>query len=378
MLRCEPTFEAFTSAGVTLFTGVPDSLLKAFCAYVADHTTADQHVITANEGSAVGLAVGHYLASRQLSVVYMQNSGLGNSINPLTSLADSEVYGVPMLVVVGWRGEPGKKDEPQHVKMGRITRELLHDIDVPFEILADDQEQANEQIDTLANRARNENRPVALLVRKGIFEPYQLTQSHGRHSKALALSREQALELVLSAVPGDVPIVSTTGMPSRELFELRDRLGSPHDADFLTVGSMGHCSQIALGAALRRPQRDIVCIDGDGAVIMHMGGLATVGSIAPPNFKHVVVNNGAHDSVGGQPTVGFDIDIRAIATACGYRWTAMADSVEATVASARELLNTQGPALLEIRVRTGARADLGRPTLAPVDTKRAFMRFLEQ
>ena len=355
----------------SFYAGVPDSLLKDFCAYVTDNTPPERHVITANEGSAVAMAMGHHLATGGVGVVYLQNSGLGNTINPLTSLADSAIYGIPMLLVVGWRGEPDKKDEPQHVTMGRVTLPTLDAIGVPYEVLPGEPDEAKAAIAAAMAGARDNSTPHALVVRKGTFEKYALKNDA---AERYAMTRESAIAAVADAMPADAIVVSTTGKPSRELFETRRARDEPH-RDLLTVGGMGHASQIALGVALDKTDRPVWCIDGDGAVIMHMGGLATIATTAPANYKHVVLNNAAHDSVGGQPTVGYQIDICGVARACGYRHTACVDSADALAAALADLADREGPALLEVRIKRGARADLGRPTMTPRDLKDAFMAF---
>ncbi|MCA9563644.1 MAG: phosphonopyruvate decarboxylase [Myxococcales bacterium] len=374
-MNCNAFFEVLKEAGVGFFAGVPDSLLKDFCAYVTDNTTEREHIITANEGSAISLAAGNYLGNGGVGLVYMQNSGLGNTVNPLTSLTDNEVYGIPMLLMVGWRGEPGVKDEPQHVKMGEVTLQTLAAIDIHTEVLPDNLEEAAACVRKAVAKTLAEKQPVALVVRKGTFEKYSL---QSKRPEPFQMTREEAIGHFVASLPKNPLIVSTTGKPSRELFELREQRGEDHDGDFLTVGCMGHSSQIALGVALANPDRSVYCLDGDGAVLMHMGGLATIASLAPSNYRHVVLNNGAHDSVGGQPTVGFSIDIPAIAKACGYRHAESVDG-EHAIADALERLNAaSGPALLEIKVCTGARADLGRPTMTPRELKERFMAFAEK
>jgi len=366
-------FDAVRAAGLDFFTGVPDSLLKDFCAYVTDHTGADQHVIAANEGGAVALAAGHYLATGHPALVYMQNSGQGNAVNPLTSLADREVFGIPMLLLVGWRGEPGRPDEPQHVKQGRVTSALFEAIGVEASVLPEDASGALEAVRCAVGRMTENSSPVALIVRSGTFERYRLRREV---VTSYELGREAAIKLALDLI-GDGPVVvATTGMTAREMFEHREVTSAPHHADFRTVGCMGHASQIALGIALAQPGRPVYCLDGDGAVIMHMGGLAIIGSQQPANFKHVVFNNGAHDSVGGQPTAGFDLDLPQIALACGYRLALKAETADTTRAGLAALRDAKGPALLEIRVNKGARADLGRPKASPAENKHELMRFL--
>lgn len=375
MLSPKDFFDALRSSNVALFAGVPDSLLKDFCAYVTDNAPRERHVITANEGSAVALVMGHYLATGELGMVYMQNSGLGNTVNPLTSLADPAVYGIPMLLMVGWRGRPDEHDEPQHVQMGRVTLATLHAIGIKTTILPDSLEEAKAALELAIADAKGRSAPHALVVKKGTFDGYKL---QAKDTNSYSLTREAAIEQIVAALPADACVIATTGMPSRELFEIRERRKEAHGSDFLTVGGMGHASQIALGVALARPNRKVICLDGDGAVLMHMGGLTTIGQLAPKNYYHVVLNNGAHDSVGGQPTVAFEVDLPAVARASGYP-TANAATDEASLAAALpSFFAGEGPSLLEVRVKKGARKDLGRPTQSPADLTRDFSAFLQK
>lgn len=373
MLECQSIFEAFRERGVSYFAGVPDSLLKDFCSYVTDHTEPGRHVITANEGGAIALATGHYLATGELSLVYMQNSGQGNCVNPLMSLTDPEVYGIPMLLLVGWRGEPGFHDEPQHVKQGKVTLPIFDAMGIPYTILPETEAEAAVCIEQSLRNTRASKSPVALVVRKGTFAKYKL---QGTRANEYSLTREAAIQQVARSVDERGIIVSTTGMPSRELFEHRANSETGLGRDFLTVGAMGHASTIALGIAESKPDRQVYCLDGDGAFLMHMGALAVIGQQQPANFRHIVLNNGAHDSVGGQPTAAFSIDIPAVARACGYRWAAVAKSAEELTALLAESETQQGPTLIEVRVSRGNRPDLGRPTTTPEQNKQTFMEFV--
>ena len=374
MIRPEFFINTLGKYGIDFFAGVPDSLLKNICAYITDHFDAEHNIITANEGAAIGLAAGHYLATGKPACVYMQNSGEGNTVNPLASLTDKEVYDIPVLLVIGWRGRPGVHDEPQHVKQGKITTALLDVMGIGYEVLSKDEKEAALQIEKAAKALSNKD-VFALVIEKDTFDDYKLQNVE---SNSLTMSREEAIQTVASALaPKDV-IVSTTGMISRELFEYRTAMNQGHERDFLTVGSMGHASQIALGIALEKTDRKVWCFDGDGATIMHMGSLAIVASKKPANFIHVVFNNGAHDSVGGQPTVGLKIDLPAVAKAVGY---ANAYSVDNRKALDDILCNADsivGPVLIEVKVKKGNRKDLGRPTTTPIENKEALMEFLKK
>lgn len=367
-------YDTLSSLGISFYVGVPDSLLKSFCAYVTDHSDDRHHIIAANEGGAIGLAAGYHLATGNIPVVYMQNSGMGNAANPLISLMDRDVYHMPVLLIIGWRGEPGRHDEPQHVKQGKITLPLLDAMQIRHEVLAEEPAALGPQMDRVIADLRTNQEPFALVVRKDTFEPYKLEKNV---SSGWTLPRERALQLLTARLGKDDVIVSTTGMISRELFEFREQRREGHAHDFLTVGSMGHASQIALGISLCKPERRVFCFDGDGASLMHLGSWAITGANAASNFYHIVFNNSAHDSVGGQPTVGSSIDFPGIAKACGYR-TALSVQTEEELNKEMNRLDTlETPLLLEIKVAKGARKDLGRPTTTPVQNKQDLMNLLQ-
>ena len=361
--------------GVTFFSGVPDSLLKEICACITETTGPDNHVIAANEGAAVGLSIGHYVGTGNLPLVYLQNSGLGNLVNPLLSLASSEVYGVPMLLMIGWRGEPNHEDEPQHVHQGRVMLPMLEAMDVPTVVLSQDPNEAAQQTKAAAKQAHEIKGPVALVVRKGTFEKFK---GGPQASSDLQMSREDAIKTAVSVLEESAVVICTTGMASRELFESRAYANDGHHRDFLTVGGMGHANQIALGLALARPDRSIYCFDGDGAALMHMGSMAIIGQSGCANLFHIILNNGVHGSVGGQPTIGLSIDIPALALACGYVSSETVRSPKALINSISNGRTKSGPTLIEVRVRPENRTGIGRPTTKPVDNKTALMKFIRR
>lgn len=377
MIKPEELFNYLKSKGMDFYTGVPDSLLKNFCSYVTDNSPSGKHIINSNEGAAVALAAGHFLSTGKPALVYMQNSGLGNAINPLLSLADPEVYGIPMILMIGWRGEPGKKDEPQHIKQGKVMPGMLESMGIQYEHLKNDTIDFQQIVDSIFKKISAGKCPAALIISEGTFDEYKLTNAGNKNQKEFKLQREDAVKIIIDNISEKDVIISTTGKTSREVFEYREVKGQGHQNDFLTVGSMGHCSQIALGIALEKTDRQIYILDGDGAVIMQMGSLAISGSEAPENFKHIVINNGAHDSVGGQPTAGFEINFQEIAKACGYKFVSSADSETDILNEFIKLRESDGPSFLEIKVNKGARNDLGRPTSTPQQNKQAFMNFLQ-
>lgn len=358
--------------GAEFYVGVPDSQLKALCNYLIDlyGNAPTHHLIAANEGNAVAIAAGYHLATKKIPVVYLQNSGEGNIINPVASLINENVYAIPMMFVIGWRGEPGVHDEPQHIYQGVITLELLDVMGIKYFVL--DSKTTQEQLsDAMKNfRAELENgRAVAFVVRKGALSYERKSEQRNEN----VLTREEAIKKIIS-ISGDDPIVSTTGKASRELFELR----AEHSRDFLTVGSMGHASSIALGIALQKPDKKMWCIDGDGAALMHMGALAVNGTCGAKNLIHIVINNGSHESVGGFPTAAAKLSIAAIARDCGYAGVATVDNSDDLERNLKAAKTFDGNVLIEIKCAVGARKNLGRPTTTPLENKKAFMSAMER
>ena len=370
MIAVKDFYDILIQNDITFFSGVPDSLLKNICAYFTDNVPAKNHIISANEGGAVALGAGYHLATGKIPLVYMQNSGIGNAINPLLSLVDSKVYNIPVLLMIGWRGQPGIPDEPQHIKQGEVTTDLLDAMDIPFEIIPENIEKAKFVIEKSIGIIKENNTPFAFIIKKNLFESYELKNE----TKTLfEMNREDAIRLVVDALNEDDIVVSTTGKTSRELFEYREELGQGHQNDFLTVGSMGHASQIALGIALEKPNRKVFCFDGDGATLMHTGSMGIIGEVAPDNYKHIIFNNGAHDSVGGQSTIAYNIDIQAIAKGFNYKEVFVADDSKSLVENIIKFKSAVGPVLLEVKINKGARKNLGRPTLTPIENKNNFM-----
>ncbi|MPZ59978.1 MAG: phosphonopyruvate decarboxylase [Propionibacteriales bacterium] len=362
--------------GITLYTGVPDSLLKQLNAEIMHTLPRRQHIIAANEGAAVGIAIGHYLRTATPGLVYLQNSGFGNAVNPLMSLADPDVYGIPMLVLVGWRGQVGVPDEPQHVKQGRVMDDLLDALDLPWAVLPKESADAAQCLKTAVTTAVERSSPYILMVEKGTFaDASNMDLGHKEPTEELP-SREEALVALAEAVGDGVTIVSTTGMLSRELFEHRQRSGTDGSRDFLTVGGMGHACSIALGLAMNEPDREVWCLDGDGAALMHLGSLAVIADHAPSTYFHVVFNNGVHDSVGAQPTSISAVDVPATARALGYRYARATADISTISDAVAQMRANAGPALLELRVRPGNRPGIGRPTRTPRESKQTFMSAL--
>lgn len=362
--------------GADFYTGVPDSQLRALCDCLMDTYGIDpkHHVIAANEGNAAALAAGYHLATGKHPVVYMQNSGEGNIINPAASLLNEKVYAIPMIFVIGWRGEPGTKDEPQHIYQGEVTIKLLEDMGISSFVISKDTTEGE-----LRNKMKEfcllleQGKDVALVVRKGAISYDKKVE----YKNTNIMKREEIIQHIVK-VSGEDAVISTTGKASRELFEIREAGGQSHQYDFLTVGSMGHSSSIALGIAIHKPEKKVWCIDGDGAALMHMGAMAVIGANRPENLVHVIINNGAHETVGGMPTVAGGLDFAAMARTCGYPYAVCVDTFEKLDEELVKAKGCKGLSLIEVKCSIGAREDLGRPTTTALENKERFMEFLQE
>lgn len=361
--------------GSDFYTGVPDSQLKALCNYLMDTYGIDpkHHIIAANEGNCTALAAGYHLATGKVPVVYMQNSGEGNIINPVASLLNDKVYAIPVVFIIGWRGEPGIHDEPQHIYQGEVTTKLLDDMDIANFVIGKDT--TDDEVESKMAEFRtilSTGKDVAFVIRKGVLTGApKVEYKNDNH-----MVREEIIQHIVAA-SGEDPIISTTGKASRELFETRVANNQSHKYDFLTVGSMGHSSSIALGVAINKPEQRIWCIDGDGAVLMHMGSMAVLGSNKPKNLIHVVINNGAHETVGGMPTVAGSIDLVKIAIACGYPNAVCVDNFDDLDKELENAKDRNELSLIEVKCSIGAREDLGRPTTTALENKQNFMEYLK-
>ncbi|MBO4375489.1 MAG: phosphonopyruvate decarboxylase [Lachnospiraceae bacterium] len=367
--------ELFEIIGSDFYTGVPDSRLKGLCNFLMSKYGIDRkhHVIAANEGNCLALAAGYHLATGKIPVVYMQNSGEGNIINPLASLVNDKVYAIPVIFIIGWRGEPGIHDEPQHIYQGIVTEKLMQDMDVATFIIG--KETTGEEVSAAMSSfsgVLSKGKQAAFIIREGGISFDGKVDYHNKYE----LNREEVIKHIAS-VTGSDPVISTTGKISRELFEIRTAAGADHGTDFLTVGSMGHCSTIALGVAINKPGTKVWCIDGDGAALMHMGAMAVIGTNAPSNLVHIVINNSAHETVGGMPTVAGEVDFVAIAKACGYKNAVSVSDMDALDEKLREARDRNELFFIEVKCQVGARSDLGRPTTTALENKVNFMKHLE-
>ena len=356
MLDQKIVFETLRQHGVTFFTGVPDSYLNGFCNYALANML-ERNIITANEGNAVGIACGHYFATKEIPLVYMQNSGMGNVINPLASLAEKDVYAVPMLILIGWRGQGNTEpNHPQHKLQGEITPGLLDVMHIPYSILKDDNDDFKAVISKAIAYCKETRQPYGLIAPKGVMAA---SEKANNVDNVYPMSREEAIEVILDNMPPDTIYSATTGRATRELFFLREKRNETKAHDFLNVGSMGHASSVALGIAMAKPERKVVCLDGDSACIMHMGAMTMVSKVDAPNFIHIVLNNGAHESVGGQPSAGHNLDFTKIAESCGYATIDKAAESEAELIDAlAKLRNCGKAAFIDCRIHKGLNSKL--------------------
>lgn len=371
MLNAENMFTAFINSGIEAFYGVPDSVLKEFCLYLEKNSDKIQHIICANEGNAVGLAAGYNLTTEKVPAVYMQNSGLGNAINPILSLTHKSVYNIPILFIIGWRGEPNTQDEPQHIPQGEVTKSQLDILGVPY-LVIDSESDVSSTISYAVKKIKESGNSVALLVKNNIFEP--IIQNSKKPS-APSLKRYQALNTLLDLSNEDI-VITSTGKISREVCELRNQRKEAQ-RDFLVVGSMGHTSSVALSIALNKTSRRIICIEGDGSALMHLGAIPTIAENRPKNFIHIILNNHAHESVGGQPTAAQDFNFTELAKTSGYEMQLTASTIEEIYTCWNQIVQTQGPCMLEIKVECGSMKGLGRPSNTPIECKNNFMNFLK-
>lgn len=369
MIDTEAFYLSLLNHRIDFFAGVPDSLLKEICACIQTKSPRNSNIIAANEGNAIAMACGYYLATGSFGMVYMQNSGEGNAVNPLLSLADKDVYQIPLLMLIGWRGEPGIHDEPQHIKQGKVTLPLLDAMGIRYTILGDDFEN---QLDECVAYMKETKQPIALVVRKGMFSKFNLLPE----DNSFPLSREESLACILEALHADEFVVSTTGKASREIYELREKNRQGHDHDFLTVGSMGHTSSIAFGLAIGT-DKDVYCVDGDGSFIMHMGAFPVIADKAPNNFHYILINNGAHESVGGQPTVALKMNSEQILLASGFK-TVLSAASKTEIAEGIVFMRNHPLSTMVVYCHQGSRSDLGRPSTTPIENKNAFMKALSK
>ncbi|MHA1973754.1 MAG: phosphonopyruvate decarboxylase [Candidatus Hodarchaeales archaeon] len=376
-MKCEELWQIFERNRISFFTGVPDSTFKEWTKFLAEqHNKQLTNVVACNECEAIAIASGYYLATNNIAVAYMQNAGEGKTVNPITSICSRDVYSIPVFLMIGWRGEPGIPDEPQHKTMGKITISLLELMDIPYEFLPKDKDEAKEIIKELKEKAINNSTPVAVIIKKGTFEKYDVKEID-LQDKSLELLREEAIKSIIDNIDQSTVIISTTGKTSRELYEYRvARKETPKD--FYTVGGMGCSASIGFGIALEKRDKKILVLDGDGSILMQLGTLATIGHYSPENFYHIIFDNRSHESTGGQPTVSETVDFATIAESCNYRNTMVVVKRKELIPTFSEFMKTKGPSLLVVKVKKGSRSDLGRPTTTPYENKQNFMRILNE
>ncbi|UCH72495.1 MAG: phosphonopyruvate decarboxylase [Thermoplasmatales archaeon] len=373
MIKCNDFFNLCKKYNFTFFSGVPDSTFKSWMSFLEKNNEKIKNIVTVNECEAVAVCSGYHLSTGKIAVLYMQNSGLGKVVNPITSLCDQAIYSIPILLMIGWRGEPDTKDAYQLRKMGPITLKLLDLLDIPYKIISTDAKELEDILKIAKEYMEKNSRSFALIIRKNIFEKLEEEFENGNDK----ISREEALKTILKNLDGDEVIVSTTGKISRELFENRTKKDECSH-DFYNIGAMGCAQSIALGISLQKKNKKVFVFDGDGSVLMQMGALATIGYHSPKNFYHIIFDNQSHDSTGGQPTYSDAVYLDEIAKACNYKNFEVVRDKSSLEKMIKKLKKNEGPFMLVIKVKKGARKNLGRPTMPPKKHKERFMKYIQE
>ncbi len=368
MISCDRLFSLFEKTNLKFFVGVPDSCFAPLVNYLL-LTDKFKHIIATNEGEALAIAAGYHLSTGEIPVLYLQNDGLCNMMNPITSLTDENVYEIPFLMLISWRGAPGMKDAPQHQRIGKILVDLLNLLKIQYFVYDGNNEKLESEMEKIVTKIKKGKKPFAILFRKGDIENYPI-----KFEDQAELKREEAIRIIVDNFENDI-FIATTGKISRELFEYREERKKSHKNDFLNVGAMGYTNAIGFGIALNTNKK-IFVLDGDGALLMHMGNLATIGYYQPKNFYHIILNNFSHDSTGGQPTVANKTDFCGVAKAVGYKYTATVKNKEELQRELDHIRNLEGPVMLVVNVKRGARKNLGRPTIPLKELKKDFMKNL--
>ncbi len=375
MISCNDFFSILKAKRLTFFTGIPDSVFKDWIKFLNDNNNVIlKNLIACNECEAIALAVGYYLSTNEVGIVYMQNSGLGKAVNPLTSLCDPDVYAIPILLMIGWRGEPGEKDAPQHKKMGKISLPLLETLNIPYTVLKSDLNDVKIELEKALNYLKQSQGPYAFVIKRNFFQEYKMEKEI---QVEYEISREEAIQLIIDNLEKDILIISTTGYTSRELFEYRETKKNDQFGVFYNIGSMGCSASIGLGIALNRKER-VVIFDGDGAAIMQMGAFTTIGKYSPPNFLHIIFDNHAHESTGGQPTNSSVINFLDIALACNYKSGYIVKTKKELLSALKSIENKEGPILIVIKIKIGSHPNLKRPDKTPLEYKEEFIKFLKE
>ena len=355
MILVKELFNTLKKNKISFFTGVPDSVLKNLLSYFNKFYNS-KHIIAVNEGSAVSIGMGYYLSTKKIPCVYLQNSGLGNAINPLISIANQKVYSIPLLLIIGWRGSPNKKDEPQHMAKGKITTRLLKLLDINYCVLRDKKDLGS--LSKLIKNARITKKTVACLIENKILKSNK-KYSQIKKKIGLPYRRDFILQL-LKQISNDTKIISTTGYTSRELAQIRKEKKLFKGKDFYMVGGMGHASMVSFGYSLNS-KKQVICLDGDGSILMHLGSIRTFGYFGHSKLKHILLNNNAHESVGGQPTTAAKIDFKKLVKSLGYKNYFKISKSEQMNFIIKSFLTSKGPSFLEVLINEGTLNNLSRP-----------------
>ena len=366
MIKVESLVKILKRNKSTFFTGVPDSVLKEL-SYTLQNKDKKEHIIATNEGTAVSIGIGHYLSTKEVPCVYMQNSGLSNALNPLLSIAHEKVYAIPLILIIGWRGSPRIKDEPQHNVKGKITESILKLLNIKYTILRsiNDLDKFEKQI----KFSKKKNSIVACLIEQGTLEKIDRIK---KNSDFYKLNKELFLKTLLQSLDKNTKVISSTGYNSRELMHIRSKYKIIKTKDFYMVGGMGHTSSVALGYSLTSKKK-IICIDGDGSFLMHLGAIKTAGTFANKNFKYILLNNNSHDSVGGQNTYANNINFEKLSKSLGFKKFYSIKNDKNLKKTIKTFLSDDTLSFLEVKVSNSKIKNLPRPTDL-IKIKNEFMK----
>ena len=352
MIKVDALINLLKKNNTNFFTGVPDSVLKELSSYLKNKRN---HIIATNEGAAVSIGIGHYLSTKKIPCIYMQNSGLSNALNPLISIAHKKVYSIPLILVIGWRGSPRIKDEPQHNVKGKITQQLLKLLNIKYTVLKSNKDFA--KFDKQIKYAKKSKSIVACLIERGTLQ--KIIKSNSKKD-FYNLDKEFFLKKLLEELPSKSKVIASTGYNSRELMYLRKKFNFNNSKDFYMVGGMGHTSSVALGFSLSSKNKTF-CIDGDGSFLMHLGSIMTAGNFANKNFKYILLNNNTHDSVGGQSTNADNIDFDRLSKSLGFKKFYSIKKKQNLRKIIKNFIKINSPSFLEVKVTNSKIKKLPRP-----------------
>ena len=366
MIKIDSLINVLKKNDINFFTGIPDSILIELSRFLQNKNKR-KHIRATSEGSAISIGIGHYLSTKQVPCIYMQNSGLSNALNPLISITSKKVYNIPLVLIIGWRGSPRVKDEPQHNVKGKITESILKLLNIKYTIVRSGNDLS--QFNKIVKNAKKNNNIAACLIEQGTIKKIKKTYNKKNFYK---LNKELFLKTLLETLEKNSKVISSTGYNSRELMYLRNKYKLINTKDFYMVGGMGHTASVALGYSLSTKKKTI-CIDGDGSFLMHLGSIKTAGTFANNNFKYILLNNNSHDSVGGQNTYANNIDFEKLSKSLGFKKFYKIKNNKNLKQNIKRFLKGNNLNFLEVKITNSKIKNLPRPNDL-IKIKNLFMK----